>query len=1563
MTTKSLEHITQITVEIHHGTSPYLSVGTGIVYSDRSLSGQVYVLTAKHCLSSLGEGETVSLRVFNQQSHSYEYVCPRNQRILQSETEDAAIIVFNKRELGDIFSELPTIYVVDCDVELGEAVAKGFPYAYLDQESERGECSLAAINMRFLQDTHVEHYFQFSTTDDYTEDTISGMSGSGIFIEVDEELYLTGILTRFSGEGRGKVIWSQRIAPFNNLLDHEFKRRIPTSFLGHHGLGHKVFINNVSDSVANLGPRYCRKVNVRTGTAKYFECLAKTPAYYEKLAHDIDGWITENSYRRREKSSRIGDIELTLNSIRSDFTTALNKLEKTVNSVIDFSNLIERVERLKEEIDRLRSKLYAELGQMDKNDANVKDIEADESRLSEISRDLYSFDKAYSELKINMANKPYLIISGEAGCGKSHLLGDVACRRISEGLPTLLFIGTDFTSASYESAILSKTGFSGSFEEFLASLNQIGMQIGSRALILIDALNEGKDASRWKDKLPGFINAIKRFPAIGLAVSVRDTYFDDVIPSGIEESLKATVIKHTGFKGLEYEAVKQFCVAYGFNLPNVPVLNPEFCNPLLLKIVCDTLEASGEKEFPKGFNGVSNIFSQYYKTLDKQFAHNSADYKHRKVVSRAIELLAIPIFEAKHNLLKLQDAESLLLQSFPTCNNLLADLIDNNVLLKAKPQYRDEDEDYVIFSYQRIGDYIIAKEIVKKYTEWEAFVNCIYSDQRLRAIIVDQAWAYKGILDALAILLPETYGHELTGCIPHLKKKDICQSYSQVLYYISEAEINSLTWRSIDSIDRDNIRSFLNSDQCRVQSYDWYHKLAELSVIVNHPFNADYFHALMMRNTMKERDGKFQFFFNECAGYDDNHCALPLRRLIDWAWSEDISDKADRESARLAAIMLCWLLSSTHIKNRDEATKSLVNLLTEKVDVLIDTMHSFEEVDDMYIYERLYAVAYGVALRTSSGDGLSSLARYVYEHVFKHNNPPKDVLLRDYARNIIEYACYKVDLSGVNMTKVRPPYSSVLPDWPEDDSIEYLHVDYDDPQYEEKHGSEQNMIWESVKGGLADFWNKLALPAIEGFCPISIREEKAFAKAERMFKGSLKTCARLYSESKARDYRSDSNRKKTDSLDSLRKTLYEALERMLSKEQLEAIHSIMIPYKIKQMELSRSYFKRFPAEGVRNWVVKRAYELGYDSELHGQYDHLATEGTFRHSDNRIDRVGKKYQWIAFHEVMGILADNFKYEDRYANNGQGGYEIFHGPWQAFLRNINPSMISRATSDNLYSDDDQSRIKPAEWYDEESFDNWNYPDTDMEWASMTKDLPDPRSLIQKIDDNGTEWLTLNNSRSWDEPKCIGKEKYQHNLLKHEVSLFADAILVRKEDLEDAISDLSDRNLWDGIEFGDDSWQYLVNREKYWSPAYKDVYRNRNEWNNDASWLSVPFIYSCEKACGHIEGDKSGTIDSYSIPCRCLFDGLGMGYCSKDGLFIDQDNQIIAITYGYDQILVRKEPLLRYLAENNLAIVWIVRGEKRVYVSGGMGCIFLYNPCGVFFLDEENNPKGELKMYRGI
>ena len=1564
MTDTCLDIITQLTVELHKDDTSKEKLGTGVLYINRKLSGVVYVLTAKHCLLGLGEKGRVSLRIYNPDTSTYEYFTPVKQSILYHPVDDAGIVVFNQRELTSVVSNLPSVFVVDRNVGGDEVVTKGFPMATFDQTNENGESSLAMIRMNYLQEDTTKNVFQLSTNDDYSEDTIVGMSGSGIFIEACEELYINGILIRYTDEERGKVISAQRLTSYNELLEKEYKKKMPLAFLGHHGLGHKTFKNNVDNSVANLGPRYCQKVNVKTGTAKYFDCVAKTPAYFERLKRNIDVWLTEKSYRARKDSCRIGELEACLKAIRNDFTSALKELDTSVNAIIEFTDLMKRIDDLQNKLENVRYQLYSDYSTTKNDEKYKRELDADESRLSEISSDLYSFTSDYKDLKIGLANNPYLVIKGEAGCGKSHLLGDVASNRIADGLPTVLLLGTDFAGGTYETIITSKVGFTGTFQEFLSSFNQIGIQVGSRALLMIDALNEGPQAELWKNRLSGLIKSLKDYPAIGLVVSVRDTYFNDVIPDGIEDDLKATIIEHKGFKGLEYEAVRQFCLAYELNLPNVPILTPEFCNPLFLKIICDTLEASGEKVFPKGFNGVSVLFNKYFNNLDKKFAEKRIEYKYKDVVSAAVKLLAFPIFEAEYNLLKMQDADKIIQQHFPGCLYLLADLIDNNVLLKTKSQYSDEKEDCVVFSYQRISDFIIAREIVKKYPDWESFVGNLKGDKSLKEIVIESHWMYKGVLEALAVLIPEMFSHEITDLIKFIPKDKFRRNYDLCLEFLSEALINSLNWRSIESINKDSIRKFLNSKNNRVNTEVWWYKLVELSAIPNHPFNADYFHAIMMRVTMSQRDGTFQFFFNGCAGYDDDRCANPLRRLIDWAWSDGVSEKADPESARLAAIMLCWLLSSTYIKHRDEATKALVNLLSEQVDVLIGTLRLFEDVDDMYVYERLYAVAYGVALRTSSRNGLTKLAKYVYETIFKHNTPPKDVLLRDHARNIVEYAKYKVGLTAVDMKKVRPPYTSKLPIWPTDDEVKYLHVDYNEPDFKERKGPEQNQIWESVKGGLADFWNKLAGPKIENFYPISIAEEKEFDKALRMFKGSMKELASYVCEGKAvlALNRQKGSRDISEN-DKIFETICNGIEQLISEEQKRVLYNIMIPFKMKELSLQNHYHVRFPTDGVRNWLVKRAYDLGFDANLHGNYDRFAKDWTFRNSDNRIDRIGKKYQWIAFHEIMGILADNYKYMDDDANEGAGGYELFHGTWQSFLRNINPSMIARVNNVDSDVQDDSKEAEEQEWYKEEEFDNWKYSGTNESWASMVRDLPDPVFLIQKLDDDGIEWLTLNNSRSWDEPKDIGKEKYDHNLLKHDVFLAADAILVKQQDKGRAIKSLDGRILWDGIEIPTDDWQHLVNREKYWSPAYKDVYRDRHGWSNSIEGLDVPFIYSCEKACGHIEGDRSGTISNYSIPCRLIFEGMGMEYGSHDGQYLDKDGNLVAFTYGYDQILVKKEPLLQFLKKNRLAILWIVRGEKRVYISGGMGCQCVYAPCGVYYLDDNYVPEGVLRTYKRV
>ncbi len=89
-----------------------------------------------------------------------------------------------------------------------------------------------------------------------------------------------------------------------------------------------------------------------------------------------------------------------------------------------------------------------------------------------------------------------------------------------------------------------------------------------------------------------------------------------------------------------------------------------------------------------------------------------------------------------------------------------------------------------------------------------------------------------------------------------------------------------------------------------------------------------------------------------------------MQRLIDWAWSPNISYNVDPETARLVAQTLAWVLSSTDIALRDKTTKALVNLLEQQPETLIKTLTAFENIDDLYILDRLYSVAYGCILRT-----------------------------------------------------------------------------------------------------------------------------------------------------------------------------------------------------------------------------------------------------------------------------------------------------------------------------------------------------------------------------------------------------------------------------------------------------------------------------------------------------------------------------------------------------------------------------------------------------------------------
>ena len=78
-------------------------------------------------------------------------------------------------------------------------------------------------------------------------------------------------------------------------------------------------------------------------------------------------------------------------------------------------------------------------------------------------------------------------------------------RRKDFSLPTVLVLGNNFTNGTIERNILNQLGLSCTFDDFAKNLNEIGLRMRSRALIMIDAINEGPGPDLWRNHLAGFI--------------------------------------------------------------------------------------------------------------------------------------------------------------------------------------------------------------------------------------------------------------------------------------------------------------------------------------------------------------------------------------------------------------------------------------------------------------------------------------------------------------------------------------------------------------------------------------------------------------------------------------------------------------------------------------------------------------------------------------------------------------------------------------------------------------------------------------------------------------------------------------------------------------------------------------------------------------------------------------------------------------------------------------------------------------------------------------------------
>jgi hypothetical protein len=515
-------------------------------------------------------------------------------------------------------------------------------------------------------------------------------------------------------------------------------------------------------------------------------------------------------------------------------------------------------------------------------------------------------------------------------------------------------------------------GLSCTKEEFLGALEAAAQACGSKTLILIDALNEGEGKALWKNHLAGMLTTLSRYPWIGIAVSVRTSYESLVIPKGLVPDRCIRII-HDGFADQEYQATHRFFDYFGIAYPAVPPLVPEFQNPLFLKLFCQGLKNRDLTKIPSGLQGITAIFKFFIESVNEKLSR--PDYLNfdpqSPIVQRAVEKLTEMMADQANRWLPREEAQAAVHTFLPREgyeNSLFRHMISEGLLAEDRfPIGDDTWSESIRFSYERFTDQLVAKHLLDKHLDPQSPSDSFLPNRPLASFFKDEqtCWLNLGLIEAFSMQIPERIKKEWVEVAPD----------RATLLPICKAFIDSLIWRDPNAITGATLQ-YINEHIIQYEDTHDQFRNALLTIASNpkHPYNADFLHKHLMRFELVERDAEWSIFLHDQYGEYG-----AVNRLVDWAWSPADKSQIDDASMRLSGMALAWFFTSSNRYLRDRATKGLVNLFTNRIPVLRQVIEQFLPVNDPYVLERLYAVAYGCAMRSRDNESIGALAKDIYE--------------------------------------------------------------------------------------------------------------------------------------------------------------------------------------------------------------------------------------------------------------------------------------------------------------------------------------------------------------------------------------------------------------------------------------------------------------------------------------------------------------------------------------------------------------------------------------------------------
>ena len=1323
-------------------------------------------------------------------------------------------------------------------------------------------------------------------------------------------------------------------------------------WFGQTGFDEKWFQARLDEALDAAGPRYSPELHVDLDIARDFERIGRTEFVFDEvksLARSIrrahNHLILAN---RSEGGSDQAVSTERLSGLVDEVLEMLADIEPRPVGEVPFSCISDKVASAEEESDTIAVSLQnLEREHIDESQEGGDASRPDQNPFRHRRYDVYRLQNQLEEAGTSLrhahsfASGQLMLLRGNAGTGKTHLLCDVAQSRLASGRPTVLLMGQRFLAADppWTQALqhLDLPGVSAN--EFVGALEAAAQAADCRALFIIDALNEGQGRTIWANHLAAFLQVLTKSPWIGVVLSARSEYEKILLPEQVRE--QAVVVTHRGFDGREYDATKAFFEYYELEFPATPVLQPEFSNPLFLKVLCSGLRSIGKRRIPPGFHGISTAFDLYFQAVNARLAEsldfNPNDQLVRKALNALADKLAQQIDTDTRSLARVE-AEALVnrfLRGRAFESSLYRGLVVEGVLIEGI-SWRDDNEhsDVVYISYDRFADHIIANSLLDTRGDGADPEAAFQDGGTLAFLSGSSRYVSPGLIGALCIQVPERFGQELVTIAPKLLE----------WWGIGEVFRQSLVWRQVDAFS-DQTQELLNSlVETQHDADGTWDTLLTVATIEGHPLNAEFLDRNLRRRSMPERDASWSIFL-----HDAWQTRGAVDRLVDWASSVSRDSEIDAGTVDLCALTLAWMLTTSNRFLRDRATKALVCLLTGRLDAVARLVDRFADIDDPYVAERVHAVAYGVAMRSHDSFAVGELASLVYERVFAGGSPPVHILLRDYARGVVERAIYLNANLDIEEHLVRPPYNSTWPHIPSEDEIRELELAPDQMRDgdNETHPAKSAVIFSVLDYG--DFaryvigersdWLSLRLDEEPWRSPDARLTELAatfdeeqrsaweeFQKAKEAIR--LQKFINFVSPEEAIDRREpleiESTNPTTDTA-SVEQDCEIALERLLSTLRPEKLAEFNEVLEQESQDSGRAPL--FDLSLIQRYVVWRVFDSGWTVEKFGEFDELVRRVSPHREASKAERIGKKYQWIAFHEILAYIADHYQYLGSYGSGAE--VQSYEGAWQGHWRDLDPSCTLRSTHRSRSWDG-----HVPSWWTPWQYESWREDLEHSAWIRLCDDIPDVPALLNTRDSDGVRWLNLDGFLSWLQSHPADVEP--HTLDRRQCWVRSKAFLVREEDSEAFLA-------WaKGVDYRrfhmpDPSISEIFLGEFVWSPGYGSLtqsFEGIDGWTElgagcPVSVQAAPLERLTESSGFDCSIDEGFTLQ---LPCQQLVSGLGLKWSGTGADYLDSDGKLAAFDptvyeEGPSALLIREDLLKRYLSDHGLAVCWMVQGEKLV------------------------------------